>query len=124
MGRAFVAGLFGLLLTVTAAAFDSPSLYVPGVAMVLLGAGAAAWVALAARGAGVSRRLEARAIEEEQPLPVHLELRRGALPPPGGELVEPLLARPLPVVGAAARRVRVEVRFGRRGRRRLGPARF
>lgn len=124
MSRAYLAVFFGLVLAVTAAAFDSASLYVPGVAMVLLGAGSAAWVALAARGAALSRRLDARAVEEEQPLPVHLEIRRGVLPPPGGEIVEPLLPDPLPVLGDRARRVRIEVRFGRRGRRLLEPTRL
>ena len=124
MSRAFLAVFFGLLLTLTAAAFDSASLYVPGVAMFLLGAGSAAWVALAARGASLTRRLDARAIEEEQPLPVHLEIHRGILPPPGGQVVEPLLAQPLPALGDRARRVRIEVRFGRRGRRWLEPTRL
>lgn len=124
MARAYVAALFGLLLTLTAATFNSPSLYVPGVALVLLGAGSAAWVALAGRGAALSRRLDARAVEEEQPLPVHLEIVRGVLPPPGGEVVEPLLPHPLPVFGEGARRVRIEVRFGRRGRRLLEPTRL
>jgi uncharacterized protein (DUF58 family) len=122
LSRAFVAALFGLLMTVTAAAFDSPSLYVPGVAMLLLGAGSAAWVGLAARGAGVTRRIDARTVEEEQPLPVRLEMKRGLLPPPGGAIVEPLLADPLPALGEGARRVRVNVRFARRGRRGLAPA--
>ena len=124
MGRALLAALFGLLLTLTAAAFDSPSLYVPGAAFVLLGVGAAAWVSLAAHGAGVTRRLDARTIEEEQPLPVHLELRRGVLPPPGGEVVEPLLDRPLPALGRGTEHVRIDVRFGRRGRRWLEPTRL
>jgi uncharacterized protein (DUF58 family) len=124
VSRAFLAALFGLLLTLTAAGFDSPSLYVPGAAFILLGVGAASWVALAAHGAGLSRRLDARTIEEEQPLPVHLEVRRGVLPPPGGEVVEPLLDHPLPALGQGARRVRIEVRFARRGRRWLDPTRL
>ena len=124
MTRAFLAVFFGLLLTLTAAAFDSPSLYVPGVALALLGAGSAAWVGLAARGAAVTRRLDAGTVEEEQALPVRLEIQRGVLPPPGGELVEPLLAHPLPALGQGARRLRIEVRFGRRGRRWLEPARL
>jgi uncharacterized protein (DUF58 family) len=108
-------------MTLGAAAFDSPSLYVPGVALLLLGGGSAAWVSLAARGAGVTRRIGARTIEEEQPLTVQLEVRRGLLPPPGGALVEPLLDHPLPVTGSGSTRVRVDVRFGRRGRRPLEP---
>ena len=124
MSRAFLAAFFGLLLVITAAAFDSPSLYVPGSAFVLLGVAAAAWVALAAHGAGLTRELDARAIEEEEPLPVRLELRRGVLPPPGGEVVEPLLDHPLPAFGQGTRRVRIEVRFARRGRRWLEPTRL
>jgi uncharacterized protein (DUF58 family) len=124
LSRALLAAFFGLLLVITAAAFDSPSLYVPGSAFVLLGVGAAAWVSLAAHGAGLTRHLDARTIEEEQPLPVRLELRRGVLPPPGGEVVEPLLDHPLPALGQKARRVRIEVRFARRGRRWLEPTRL
>ena len=124
MARALLAALFGLLLTLTAAAFDSASLYVPGAAFILLGLGSAAWVSLAARGAGLTRRLDARTVEEEQALPVHLEVRRGVLPRPGGEVVEPLLDHPLPALGQNASRVRIEVRFGRRGRRWLEPTRL
>ena len=124
MSRALVSALFGALMIATAAAFDSPSLYVPGVAMFLLGAGAGVWVGLAARGAGITRRIDVRTIEEEQPLPVRLEVRRGLLPPPGGEIVEPLLDEPLSARRSAGRRVRVDVRFGRRGRRRLEPTRL
>ena len=44
------------------------------------------------------------------------------LPPPGGELLEPLLGWPVPVGGRWSRRVRINVRFSRRGRRPLEPA--
>ena len=124
MSRAFLAAAFGLLMIATAAAFGSPSLYVPGVALLLLGTGSAAWVALAARGAALTRTVGRFTVEEEQPLPVRLEVKRGLLPPPGGDLVEPLLSHPLPALGRDARRVRVDVRFGRRGRRALEPARL
>ena len=43
----------------------------------------------------------------------------GLVRPPGGELVERLLGRPLRVGRRPARRMRVDVRFGRRGRRTL-----
>jgi uncharacterized protein (DUF58 family) len=122
--RAFLAVGFGLLLVLTAAGFDSASLYVPGVALLLLGAGSATWVALAARGAGVSRTLEARTVEEDHPLPIRLELRPGLLPPPGGEVVEPLLDHPLPALIHGASSVRLEARFPRRGRRALEPTRL
>jgi uncharacterized protein (DUF58 family) len=61
---------------------------------------------------------------EEEPWPLRLELRMGILPPPGGELEEPLLGWPVPVAGRWSRRVRINVRFSRRGRRTLEPARL
>ena len=53
-----------------------------------------------------------------------MELRTGVLPPPGGELLEPLLGWPVPVAGRWSRRVRINVRFSRRGRRHLEPTRL
>ena len=43
------------------------------------------------------------------------------LPPPGGELLEPLLGWPVPIAGRWSRRLRINVRFSRRGRRVLEP---
>ena len=122
--RALLSGCLGAALAVSAAAFDSPSLYVPGLSLGALGFGAALWVALAARGARLERSLGPASVQEEQPYPVQLELRSGLLPPPGGELVEPLLPSPIPIAGRRSRRVRVDVRFARRGRRQIGAARL
>ena len=124
MTRALLVGGFGLLLGVTGAGFASPSLLVPGVAFLLLGAGSAVWVSLAARGAGLARRVGARVVEEDQPLPIHLEVRRGLVPPPGGEIVDPLLDEPLPALGHGMGDRRIDVRFGRRGRHWLEPTRL
>ena len=57
---------------------------------------AVAWVRLAARGARVTRAAGPHTVVEEDPWPLRLELRTGLLPPPGGELVEPLLGWPVP----------------------------
>jgi uncharacterized protein (DUF58 family) len=122
--RALAAAVLGLLLALAAAAFDSPSLYVPGVALLLLGAGSAIWVGLAASGARIERSLDLHSVEEEQPCPLHVSASSGVVPPPGGELAEPLLPAPVPVALRASRRVRVNVRFARRGRRELEPARL
>ena len=123
MSRALAAVLLGVALDLCAAAFDSPSLYVPGVALVLLGAAAAIWVAFAAQGAVIERAPGPATVEEDRPYPVHIELGLpfGAL---AGELVEPLLGRTVPLRGVRRRRIRVDVRFGRRGRRSLAPARL
>ena len=61
---------------------------------------------------------------EDDPYPLRVELRAGILPPPGGELIEPLLGWPVPIAGRWSRRVRINVRFSRRGRRRLEPGRL
>src|SRR4051812_44918909 len=61
---------------------------------------------------------------EEEPYPLRLEVRSGIVPPPGGELLEPLLGWPVPIGGRWSRRVRINVRFSRRGRRVLEPARL
>jgi uncharacterized protein (DUF58 family) len=122
--RALGAALLGALIGVAAAAFDSPSLYVPGVGLVLLGAGSWVWVALAAQGAGVRRELGPPLVEEEEPYPVRLMLPRGLVIAPGGELDEPLLGRRIPIRSSTPRRIRVDVRFERRGRHELEPARL
>jgi uncharacterized protein (DUF58 family) len=116
--------LFGLALCLVAATFDGESLYVPGVALIAIGGGAAAWVALAASGASIDRRTGPHTVVEEELYPLDIEVRSGALPPPGGELVEPLLSWPVAVAWRWQRRVRINVRFSRRGRRVLEPARL
>jgi uncharacterized protein (DUF58 family) len=112
------------LIALAAAAFDSPSLYVPGIGLVLLGLGAWIWVGMAAQGAGVRREVGPSVVEEDEPYPVRLTLPRGLVSPPGGELVEPLLGRTIPLNASTKRRIRVDVRFSRRGRRVLKPARL
>lgn len=124
MTRALRAAGFGVLLCIGAGAFDLPSLYVPGVACIIVGVGAASWVWLAARGAEVIREHGPATVQELEPYPLRLRVKRGVLPPPSGELIEPLLGRALPASDPRSRRVRVNVRFERRGRRVLEPARL
>ena len=126
MRRAAGSAALGLVMLLCAATFAIRSLYVPGLALLLLGALFAAWVALAARGARLEREPGPATVEEDAPWPLRIVIWPGVLPPPGGEVLEPLLPEPVRLaqmsVGAAGvRRVRVEVRFGRRGRRRIEP---
>jgi uncharacterized protein (DUF58 family) len=121
VSRAAGAALLGAALAFVAALFDTASLYVPGVALVGLGVGCGAWVALAAWGAGVERAPGPRTVDEEAPYPLHLRVRPGLVPLPGGELRDPLLEAPIQLGLGAPRSVRIDVRFERRGRRVLEP---
>jgi uncharacterized protein (DUF58 family) len=115
------AGL-GLLLLLVAGTFDAEPLYVTGSALLLLGAGAAAWIGLGAWGARVERSISRRSVVEEEPLSVEIEVHAGRLPLPPGWIEEPLLPEAVRFPpGRRRARVRVEVTFARRGRRRLEP---
>jgi uncharacterized protein (DUF58 family) len=121
MIRPVLTALLGAALCLAGGTFDTPSLYVPGVALVVLAVGSVVWVVLAARGATVERVPGPHTVVEEDPYPLRVEVRSGVLPPPGGELLEPLLGWPVPVGGRWSRRLRINVRFSRRGRRILEP---
>ena len=122
MRSAIGCAALGLLLLLVAGTFDAEPLYVTGAALLLLGAGAAAWIGLGAWGASVQRTVGKRSVVEEEPLPVRIEATRGRLPLPPGWIDEPLLPEPVRLTAGRARaRVRVEVTFGRRGRRVLAP---
>ncbi|MEA2308884.1 MAG: hypothetical protein QOI65_1170 [Thermoleophilaceae bacterium] len=124
MIRAGGAAALGGLMLVAALAFGAATLFLPAVALLLLAVVSAGWVALAAAGAGLDRHGGPHAVEEEHPWPLVLEPRPGLVRPPGGQLVEPLLGDPLPLGRRRPRRTRIDVRFERRGRRTLEPARL
>jgi uncharacterized protein (DUF58 family) len=121
-----VAGTLGLgaAMTLTAAVFGSPSLIVPGIALMLLATVAALWVLAAAAGASLERTPGPPTVEEGRAWPLSVSASTGLLPAPGGELREPLLNDALSMAGRAGRRVRVDATFERRGKRRLEPARL
>jgi uncharacterized protein (DUF58 family) len=122
MLRPLVTALLGLALCLAGATFDAPSLYVPGVGLIALAVVAVGWVLLAANGATITRKAGPHTVVEEEPYPLRIEVRSGIAPPPGGELLEPLLGWPVPIAGRWSRRVRINVRFSRRGRRVLEPS--
>ena len=122
MLRPIVTALLGVALCLAGGTFDSPSLYVPGVGLIAIAVVAVAWVLLAAKGATITRTPGPSRVVEEEPYPLRIEVRSGIAPPPGGELLEPLLGWPVPIAGRWSRRLRINVRFSRRGRRELEPA--
>ena len=118
-GVAAACGL-GLGLLLAGGLFDAEPLLAGGLALLVAAAGALVWVSLAARGARLEREVGARRVVEGEPVTVRL--RAGSrFPLPGGTIEQP----PLRAEGFALRagvrraRVRVEVRFERRGRRVL-----
>lgn len=114
----------GLGIVAVAGLFDAEPLYVPGVALAILGAGSALWVREAARGVRVLRTIGAARVVEDEALLVELEVRAGRLAPPAGEIEDPLLVAPSPLApGRRRTRVRIRARFTGRGRRELPVAR-
>ena len=122
MRSALGCAALGLLLLVVAGTFDAEPLYVTGAALLLLGAGAGAWIWFGGVGARLEREISVRSVMEEQPLQVKLHVKAGRLPLPPGWIDEPLLPEPVRLpAGRRQARVRIEVTFGRRGRRRMPP---
>jgi uncharacterized protein (DUF58 family) len=118
----------GVLLTLGAFTFNTAPLFVAGFAFVLIGVLTPAWVWASARSARVTRRLLADRVLEGEPVEAMIEVQRGRLGLPGGEVIDPLagtpvsLSRPLSLIaGGAKAEVRVVARFARRGLRRLEP---
>ncbi|HEU4976745.1 MAG TPA: DUF58 domain-containing protein [Baekduia sp.] len=113
----------GVALLLCAGLLDAEPLYVPGAACVLLAAGAAAWVLGGARGLRVSREVDRRRVVEDEPVRMVIAVRSPRMLPTGGVL-DDLLPEPWPL--AAGRRrseASFDVRFGRRGRKRLAAPR-
>src|SRR3954452_7849 len=112
----------GAILLAAAALFDAEALYVPGIALVVLALGACAWVLTGTLGTTAEPLLERRGACGEEPVEVTVLARPGVTILPGTALADPLLNEPLLLRPAAGiHRVRIEVRFSRRGRRVLPP---
>ncbi len=122
MARTLATALLGIGLCLVGAAFDSASLYLPGVAILLVASVCAAWVALAARGARVTRAQLPATVVEGEPFRLRVEAELGPLAAPGGELTDPSLRRVRPLAGT--RRVALDgtATLPRRGRARLAPS--
>jgi uncharacterized protein (DUF58 family) len=123
MSRAGSTIRLGIAFVLVGAAFDLPSLHVPGIALLALAAGAFAWIELAARGATIAVVPGPRTVVEGQPYPIAVTVTAGELPL-RGQLQHPLLERTLPIGISLPRRaeqVRIDASFERRGRRSLEP---
>jgi uncharacterized protein (DUF58 family) len=119
--RALGTGLLAVVFGLTAALVDAEPLWVPAATLALIAIGSASWVGLGARGVRVTRTLGARRVMEDEPVSIVIEVRAGRLGHlPPARIADPLLAAPAPLrTGARGGRLRIEARFGRRGRRVL-----
>lgn len=123
MRRAAGVALTGAALLVAAFTFDSATLFVPAVALLVLPLLIAAWIWLAWRGASVERKLDAERVIEDEPVEARIELR-GWLGLPGAELLDPLAGGSIGLTSAPWTRqveLRVLARFPTRGRIPLPP---
>ncbi len=128
MKRAAAVAVAGLALILVALLFDAAPLFVPGVAITLLGVVAPAWVALAARDASIERTLESQRVVEEEPIEATIEVRRGHWGLPGAAVVDPLVGESVSIrtsmsmiSGGTSASVRIVASFPRRGLRRIDP---
>jgi uncharacterized protein (DUF58 family) len=118
----------GALLTLVAFMFDASPLFVPGLAFLIIGLAAPAWIWICARGASAARELPGGRIVEGEPLEATIEVRRGYFGLPGAEVLDPVtgahvsLGEPLSLIaGGRVARVRVVTSFSRRGVQMLEP---
>jgi uncharacterized protein (DUF58 family) len=126
--RAGAVAVAGLALILVALMFDAAPLFVPGIALVVLGVGAPAWVQLAARAADIERQLDSDRIVEDEPIEATIEVTRGHWGLPGAAVLDPLAGKPVLLYapmsllsGSQSASVRIVARFPRRGIRRIDP---
>jgi uncharacterized protein (DUF58 family) len=116
-------GALGVALLLGAGLLDAEPLYVPGAAFLAVALGAAAWVTAGARGIRVTRIVGRRRALEEESVPVEIRVT-SPRPLPTGGVLDALLPVAAPLAtGRRLTRVRIDVRFARRGRKLLAPPR-
>jgi uncharacterized protein (DUF58 family) len=122
--RAPATALLGISLLLVGLGFGLTAAVVCGIALLGLALGAVAWVELSTVGGRLERLPGPSRLEESEPYPLRIRLRRTLVPPPGGELVDPLLERSVPVGPRWPRRLDRAVWLKSPGRVQLDPARL
>jgi uncharacterized protein (DUF58 family) len=122
--RAPATAALGAALTLAGLGFGLTAALVSGIGLLALAIGAVGWVELAAIGGRLERERGPGRLEESDPYPLRIALRRTLLAPPGGELIDPLLDRSVPVGPRWRRTLSREVWLEHPGRRQLPAARL
>jgi|tagenome__1003787_1003787.scaffolds.fasta_scaffold20968434_3 uncharacterized protein (DUF58 family) len=122
--RAPATAALGAALTLTGLGFGLTAALVCGIALLVVAIGAVSWVELATVGGRLKRAPGPSRLEESEPYPLRIELRRTLLPPPAGELIDPLLDRSIPVGPRWRRTLTRDIWLEHPGRRHLAPARL
>ena len=122
--RAQATAALGIAFVFVGLGFGLTAALVCGVALLGLAIVAVGWVELATRGGRLERLPGPGRVEENEAYPLRIRLRRTLLPPPGGELVDSLLERSVPVGPRWSRGLDRAVWLQRPGRVRLDPARL
>jgi uncharacterized protein (DUF58 family) len=104
--------------------FGLTAALVCGIGLLGLAIGAVIWVELATRGGRLERLPGPGRLEESEPYPLRIRLRRTLVPPPGGELTDPLLEKSVPVGPNWSRALDRAIWLESPGRIRLDPARL
>ncbi len=116
MSRMRATGILAAVLLLAGAMFDSPSLYVPGVGLLLLGAAAIGWTRLARRGASIERLPGTWSVIEGEPYGMATRVRQGRLAGGSVRVHDPLLGAPREIGPSPDVVLESEARFERRGR--------
>jgi uncharacterized protein (DUF58 family) len=117
------AGL-GVAFALVGLGFGLTAALVCGIALLGLALVAVGWVELATLGGRLERVPGPGRLQESEPYPLRIRLRRTLLPPPGGELTDPLLERSVTVGPRWSSELERAVWLTSPGRVRLDPARL
>ncbi len=114
----------GALLCVLAAAFATPALYIPGIAVLLTAGAAPAWVTLSAAHTRIVLRADLSTVQEGESVRLTVAVDRGLIRFPGVVLVPWSGAEALAPALRRHSEISVSAVMARRGRQTLGPARL
>src|SRR5262245_65624589 len=122
--RAPATAALGVVFLLVGLGFGLTAALVCGIALLGLALVAVGWVELATRSGRLERLPGPARLEESEAYPLRIRLQGTLLPPPGGELTDPMLERAFAVGPGWSRGLDRAVWLQSPGRVRLDPARL